>query len=412
MIRRDAPGPMLRRGPRPLLMHLLQTLEPPQSSPFSAARSPDSGTGSSSSNPGRDAQGPGPPRLDAAFLAGVAAYRRHPSARDLPDPPVLWQAGETRLLDYGATGGSEVMDAMPALFVPSLINRGSILDLAADRSMLRWLAQRGVRPLLLDWGWPGETERRYDLTDYIARRLEPAIAAAAASHRSGRTMLLGYCMGGLLAVAAAQRHPELVAALGLIATPWDFHAGQSAPLRRAAGMTQRLDALIGATGTLPVDAIQLAFAAIDPASIAAKFRRFGHLPQDHTETRLFVAIEDWLNDGVPLAGPVARECLAGWYGDNSPARGEWRVGGTVIDPASLRLPTLVVMPQRDRIVPPESCADLAARLRRPKLLRLPGGHVGIVAGPRARDLLWSPLLRWLRRVERAATEPARSAPGR
>lgn len=406
MIRRDAPAPMLRRGPRPLLMHLMLNPWHPESSHSCAARSPDSNDASSSSKPEANARQsarslhPGP---DPAFLAGVAAYRRHPYARDLPDPPVLWQDGETRLLDYGRRDDDGKDGAIPALFVPSLINRGTILDLSADRSMLRWLADRGIKPLLLDWGWPGNVERQFDLTDYIARRLEPAIAAAAASHPGGRIILLGYCMGGLLAIAAALRQPERVAALGLIATPWDFHAGSAARAPAAPGLMQTLRSLADVNSTLSVDAIQIAFASLDPSSIAAKFRRLGALPQDSDQARLFVAIEDWLNDGVPLAGRVAVECLHGWYGENDPARGNWRVGGSTVDPTRLDLPTLLVLPGRDRIVPPESAAALVGRIRGAKVLELPGGHVGIVAGPRAPDLFWKPLLRWLRSMNRAAT---------
>mgnify|MGYP000379059989 CR=1 FL=1 len=36
---------------------------------------------------------------------------------------------------------------------------------------------RGVRPMLLDWGWPGEAERGFTLTDYVAGRLERLLAA-------------------------------------------------------------------------------------------------------------------------------------------------------------------------------------------------------------------------------------------
>ena len=399
MTRRDAPAPMLRRGPRPLLMHLTLNLASPPNSPSSAANSPGSDDVSSSSKPGAGAPSPAPApaRLDPALVAGIAAYRRHPYARDLPDPPVLWQDGASCLYDYGRADPDD--DALPVLFVPSLINRGTILDLTATRSMLRWLGARRMRPLLLEWGWPGERERRFGLADYVTRRLEPAMAAAAASDRRGRIVLCGYCMGGLLAMAAAQRRREMVAALCLIATPWDFHAGSAGPAA-AASRLRRLDALMHASGSLPVDAIQAAFASLDPAAVAAKFRRFGNLAQDDDATRLFVAIEDWLNDGVPLAAPVARDCLDGWYGENRPARGTWRVAGTTIDPAALDLPTLLVVPRHDRIVPPESALALKAMIRRAKLLQLPGGHVGIVAGPRAPELLWTPLLRWLRRQAR------------
>ena len=407
-MRRDAPAPMLRRGPRPLLMHLMlnQPSPPPSpaSSPSCAASSPGCGPGSSGSRPAAAAPGPASPLagLDPALVAGIAAYRRHPYARDLPDPPPLWQDGATRLLDYGAPALGAALgddDALPVLFVPSLINRGSILDLAPRHSMLRWLAARRIRPLLLEWGWPGEPECRFGLSDYVARRLEPAMAAAAASDRRGRLVLAGYCMGGLLALAAAQRRPGLVAGLCLIATPWDFHAGGGAPAAAAARL-QRLDALMAPSGSLPVDAIQMAFASLDPPAITAKFRRFGRLAQDGDAARLFVAIEDWLSDGVPLAAPVARECLGAWYGENRPARGEWRVAGTRIDPATLAVPTLLAIPRHDRIVPPESALALRTAMRRARVLELPGGHVGIVAGPRAPELLWKPLLRWLRGVER------------
>ena len=63
---------------------------------------------------------------------------------------------------------------------------------------------------------------------------------------------------------------------------------------------------------------------LDPFGVAAKYRAFARLRQDSERARLFVALEDWLNDGIPLAAPVARECMAGWYGGNTPARGAWR----------------------------------------------------------------------------------------
>ncbi len=107
---------------------------------------------------------------DAALISGIAAYRGYNYSRDLPDPPGIWEESETRLLDYGGEGPA-------VLFIPSLINRAYILDLMPEASMLRFCAARGVHPYLLDWGWPGAAERQFTLTDYIAGRLERAIAA-------------------------------------------------------------------------------------------------------------------------------------------------------------------------------------------------------------------------------------------
>ncbi|MBC7801508.1 MAG: alpha/beta hydrolase, partial [Gemmatimonadaceae bacterium] len=141
--------------------------------------------------PSSNAAPPVPPQPDRALIAGIAAYRRHPWQRNLPDPACLWQEGGSRLLDFGPPG------APPVLFVPSLVNRAYVLDIAPGRSMMRWLAAHGVRPLLLDWGWPGSVERGFTLSDYIAGRLLRAVSAV------GPAVLAGYCMGGLLAAAAA-----------------------------------------------------------------------------------------------------------------------------------------------------------------------------------------------------------------
>ena len=303
---------------------------------------------------------------------------------------MLWQSGNARLLDYGMTrdGRARRASGPAVLFVPSLVNRAYVLDLAPGRSLLRWLAARQVRPLLLDWGWPDAVERQFTLSDVVAQRLMPAMAAA-----GGPVTLAGYCMGGLLAVAAAQLAPERVAALALLATPWDFHG--AAP--RSEAMLPYMTALL-AGGTLPIDALQAFFAMQEPGGVAAKFRAFAAMDQSSPAAAMFVALEDWLADGIPLAGPVARECIAGWYGANTPMRGQWRVAGQAIDPAALRLPTLVVLPARDRIVPPESARPLASLIPGATRLELPLGHVGMVAGSRAKALLWPALLGWLRGI--------------
>jgi len=331
--------------------------------------------------PGR----PSPLGADPALLAGIAAYRRHPVQRTLPDPPILWEEGGTRLLDFGPTG------APPVLFVPSLINRAYVLDLAPGRSMMRWLAGQDVRPLLLDWGWPDRAERAFTLTDYIAGRLLRAVAAVGQP-----VVLAGYCMGGMLALAAALLQAGRVRGLALLATPWDFHAAGPVPARRLGEMLPLFEPLLGATGTLPVDTIQALFAQAEPGAVATKYRAFGTADQTSPAAADFVALEDWLNDGVPLAAAVARETLGDWYGTNTPARGAWHVAGQAVDPATLDMPTFVAVPHRDRIVPPASALPLARLIPGAVLHRAPAGHIGMAAGPRAEAALWTPLLGWLR----------------
>lgn len=324
-------------------------------------------------------------RADRAMIAGLAAYRRHPWQRRMADPPAIWSEGGSRLLDFGGDGPT-------VLFVPSLVNRAYVLDLTPRRSFMRWLPGQGFRTLLLDWGWPGEAERSFTLTDYVAGRLERALMAA-----PGPVVLAGYCMGGLLALAAALRRPDRVRALALLATPWDFHAGPDGPrrARTAAALLPGLETMMTPTEALPVDTIQSLFALLDPFGIAQKFRAFARLDPQSERADLFVALEDWLNDGIPLPAPVARQCLAGWYGRNEPGRLAWRIAGQVVDPAGWDGPAFVGIPERDRIVPPAAAAAAAARLPAAAVHLAAGGHIGMVAGTGAEAALWRPLQQWL-----------------
>ena len=294
------------------------------------------------------------------------------------------------LLDYGGDAA-----AAPVLLVPSLVNRACILDLTADRSMARFLARAGLRVFLLDWGWPDAAARSMDLDALVEGRLAQAVARVSALTAS-RVTLAGYCMGGLLTLAAAQLRPKTVAGLALLATPWDFHAAR--PATDMARLLETLEPMLRLSGTLPVDALQLLFTLGDPHGVGDRYRAFGRMDQDSDRARQFVAIEDWLNDGVPLAAPVARQALGDWYGANAPMAGSWAVAGQTIRPASLALPGFVAIPARDRIVPAESALPLAGLMAHARVIRPRAGHVGMVAGDHAQAELWEPLAAWARAI--------------
>ncbi|MBB4265053.1 alpha/beta fold hydrolase [Roseospira visakhapatnamensis] len=338
-----------------------------------------------------------------AFLDGVSRYRHHAYRRPSLDPAPCWRRGSTLLRPFAQTPDDparrdRAADGPPVLLVPSLINRAFVLNLSRRRGFARYLAWRGLNPMLVDWGEPGPAERGFTLSDYVTDRLEPALDHLRAS--SGRRpVVLGYCMGGLLALALASRRQDDIAALVLMATPWDFHADSAAAQGRLAdALAPWIEPVLATQDTLPVDLLQAAFATIDPPSIGRKFQGFARLPARGTAARHFVAMEDWLNEGVPLPAAVAWETLRGWYGDNATARGTWRVDGTPVRPESVTLPTLVVIPQRDRIVPAVSAEALARALPRSECRAPSLGHVGMITGRRAVAQVHDPLVRWVRRI--------------
>ena len=151
---------------------------------------------------------------------------------------------------------------------------------------------------------------------------------------------------------------------------------------------------------------------------ARKFCGFAALaesadPSPTTVARMeeFVALEDWLNDGVPLVAAVARECLGSWYGANDPAQNRWQIAGKLIDAKRVSCPSLVVIPTQDRIVPPESAEALVAALPNAERMTPSLGHIGMVVGSRAEASLWEPLARWIMTVGAdAAAGHGRQAP--
>lgn len=369
-------GDERRCGPRPLALylHLAAWAAEPHQAPDGAGSAPAA-----------------TPDGLRRFLDGLRAYWAHPYRRQPSEPRIMWADGSSRLLDYGAPAGR------PLLIIPSLINRAYILDLTTHRSFVAHLADAGYRPLLLDWGRPRGAALGATLAELIHGPAHGALDAALRL-TGQRPVLLGYCMGGLVACALAQARRDDLAGLALLATPWDFRPGAAGVAPQLAAGLLPLTLGIATMGHAPVELLQAFFVLLDPLRVVRKFQRFADLPVDSPEARLFVAVEDWLNDGVPLAGPVAQECLWHWYVENRPGLGTWAPGGEVVRPERLTLPAFVSIPKKDRIVPAASAESLARRLPQATVVRPAGGHISMLVGDAAQAQLWQPFTQWLRRI--------------
>ncbi len=321
------------------------------------------------------------------FADGVAAFARAvsgpPHRSSLPD---VWREGTTTLRRAAA-------DGPPVILVPSLVNRAYILDLQPRRSLVRHLAAMGFDTYLVDWDGPGPDERRFGFDDYV-QRLERVLDHVTAE-TGQKPAVVGYCMGGNLSLALAAVAAGKIAALGLLATPWDFEAMPAAPRTLLAASMPMLRQMIAFMNELPVDVLQAMFASLDPGATARKFRNFAALDHKGRTAQEFVRLESWLNDGVPLAPKVAEECLQGWYVENLPGLGRWTCCGVTVDPAKIEIPALCLVPSNDVIVPPETAKPLGERLPKAKTLEVKAGHIGMVAGSRAKKVLFDPLTEWL-----------------
>lgn len=316
----------------------------------------------------------------AAALAGLAAYQQAERPPERVPPPALASAGRATLRDYGGSG-------RPVVFVPSLINPPFVLDLAEDNSLLRWLAAQGVRPLLVDWGVPGPEAADEDVDAHVARLLLPLLDAL-----DEPPVLVGYCLGGTIATAAAcLRAP---AGLGLIAAPWRFSRYGAATLASITALWEAARPACQAMGLVPMEVLQSGFWQMDPARTVAKYERFGTLEPGSAEAASFVTLEDWANGGAPLTYAAGRQMFNHFFMADRPGRGRWWIDGKRIVPKALACPVAEFISATDRIVPAATAMALPGRRT------IGAGHVGMVVGSRARSQLWEPLRDWITALPR------------
>lgn len=308
-------------------------------------------------------------------LEGLRKYQEAPRPPPPAPMPAVVEIAGAAVRDYGGEGP-------PVLFVPSLINPPTVLDLG-ERSLLRWLAGQGRRVLLLDWGWPDAARHGLTVAGHVEAILLPAIAALGEP-----PILVGYCLGGTLAAAAA----ALGEARGLatLASPWHFHGFPQEARAQLAALWAGARAAAEALGVLPMEVLQSAFWSLDPARTVAKFGRFAGLEGEAAAS--FIALEDWANDGPPIPIAAAREMFDDLLAADLPGSGRWTVGGRAIHPEALAVPQLHIVSTTDRIVPSASAFTSGERID------VTLGHVGMIVGARARSEMWEPLGRWLSRT--------------
>ena len=330
-----------------------------------------------------------------AMFAGMKRYQALEIEIPRLSRPVVWREGAVSL-QHIARGSSDAKQKEILLLVPSLINRSYILDLYEGRSFAAWLAQQGRDVYLLDWGDLRDDADLGTIEHVITRRLIPVLEFLRQECGGMPVQGLGYCMGGTLLLGAAALRPDLLQKMVLLAAPWDFHAGTGKLLGRVKFWAPSALPAVHQRGYLPGSYLQMLFASLDPETTISKFEKFSIMVEDSDACRLFVAVEDWLNDEVDLPRDVAQECIDGWFLRNHPAHGKWMLDGMVIDPRAVATPSLVVTAQQDRIVEGPCAAILGNLLPNSQALAPNCGHIGLMAGRRAKEEVWQPVDAWLK----------------
>ena len=317
---------------------------------------------------------------------------------------VVYRENKLRLLRLLDENG-QPRTGPPVLFVPAPVSRYFIIDLLPGRSFAGHVAAAGFDVYIADFGEPASEDRYCDLAYYVDGLVRRSVRQILTLTGQAQLNIVGYCLGGTLSLLYAALYPATVARLVLLTTtvdgdveggiPWVAHrmgmAGESYEHPRL----------------VPAAEIKSWFEMLAPGSnslagrIGDLWDRLDDPPERLRDVRTMAS---WVDDVVPAPGRLLAELYQQFGpGRNGFMRGTARVGQKALDLRAVTMPVLSVSAEKDLIAPPAGVDAIRTLVSHAEIVRLPGGHVGIVAG-RSAMKLWQRTVTFLAETPGAAAE--------
>ncbi len=284
----------------------------------------------------------------------------------------------------------------PLLIVYAMVNRPYMIDLQPQRSLVRGLLGRGLDVYLVDWGTPGEDERRLTLADYLDGSLDRCVEVVRACSGRERINLLGICQGGTFALCYTALHGDKIANLITTVTPVDFQT----PDDLLSHLVRHVDVdrLVDHLGNVPGELLNAVFLSLKPFRLGAQ--KYVHLLDrlgDPSALGDFLRMERWIFDSPAQPAEVFRQFVKDFYQANALVGRGVRIGHRQAALDAITVPVLNIYARDDHLVPPAASRALQGRIgaRDYAELEVPGGHIGIYVGARAQALLPAAIGDWI-----------------
>ncbi len=314
---------------------------------------------------------------------------------------VIWTLNKAKLYHYIPASARLRRHPVPLLLVFALMNRPSILDLRPGNSFVEYMLQKRYDVYLLDWGSPGLEDQRLCFDDYVLDYLPRALRKLKSVSGTREFSLLGWCMGALMtSMYAALRPHDGLRNLILLTAPLDFTDKQSGGFMRWAN-DQHLDVekLLSSFGNIPGEFLDYGAKALKPYdNFVGQYVRLWNNLDDPRAVESWHAMNTWVRDLIPLAGGVYRQLIEDLYRRNRLITGSMTLRGEPVKLSHVRASVLSVLAMQDHIVPPAQTEHTLSAFgsRDKQLLRIPGGHIGMMAGSAAVAHTWPQIESWLR----------------
>jgi polyhydroxyalkanoate synthase len=280
------------------------------------------------------------------------------------------------------------------------MNRPYILDLRPGHSFVEFMLQHGYDVYLLDWGAPGIEDKNLKFDDYTLEYMPRAIRRMKEVSGSSEFSLLGWCIGAILTtIYSALRPDDGLRNLILLTAPLDFSKKESITFAR--WVDERyfdIDKVLGMFGNMPPEMIEYGAKALKPVEnyIGNYLRLWDNLDNPQV-IDAWHAMNTWVTDNISLAGGAFRQLVVDLYRNDRLMQGTLVIRGQQVDLSRLRANLLTVIADADHITPPCQSESVLAKVGSTDktALRIPGGHIGIMAGSGASKRTWPQIDQWL-----------------
>jgi polyhydroxyalkanoate synthase subunit PhaC len=308
---------------------------------------------------------------------------------------VVWTHRKTTLYRYRS---EKRKHPIPVLLVFALINRPDIFDLRPGNSFVEFLLEQGFDVFLIDWGYPEEEDADMGLANYVCDELHWGIRETLRASGQDELSLLGWCIGGTLCLLYGGYFPENpIRNMALLTTPVDTRAGTYTTWVGRESFD--VDYVADGYQAIPGQMVDWANKLMKPVTNHwVTYRRlWDQVLAGEAKPQAYQPMARWVADNPPFPAAAFREWITAMYKENRLVRGRMRLRGKLVDLSQVDQSLLVVTAGADHIAPPPGTRPLLGLVGSDDITCLdrPGGHIGLMAGSKARKEIWPDIAEWL-----------------
>jgi len=313
---------------------------------------------------------------------------------------VIWTFNKAKLYRYIPVVPAEQRHKVPLFLVFALMNKPYILDLRPGNSFIEYMVKQGYDVYLLDWGAPGIEDKDLKFDDYVLNYLPRAIRKIKAVSGCDEFTMLGWCIGAILAtIYAALRPDDGLKNLILLTAPLDFTD------KKAGGFVRWVndeafdpDKIVSAFGNVPGEMIDYGAKALKPVEnyIGSYLTLWDNLDNPRI-VESWHAMNTWVTDLIPMAGATYLQLIKELYRENRLIQGTMVIRGERVDLSRIHANLLNVIALADHISPTCQSESIMTKVSSEDqlLLKVKGGHIGMMAGSGALKFTWPHIDSWL-----------------